>query len=94
MVEYLVTYSKFVTCKKEGTVLQGVYFAGIEQTREAADKLGKDCVNVVKGGTIVAKVTMVKSPYNVLEKMYDIIDLQERQLAELLETEKTFKRKK
>lgn len=87
MIEFLVTYAKYTNDKSDGIVFGDVYFAGIESTREAAEALGKECVNTVKGGTIIVKINKVLPPYNVLEIMYDVIDMQQKFADDLAEAQ-------
>ncbi len=87
MIEYLITYAKYTNDKQEGMMFNDVYFAGIEQTKEAAEVLGRECVNTVKGGTVIVKINKVTKPYSILEVMYDIIDQQEKFANELAEAQ-------
>lgn len=56
MLRYVVAYAKMVDDKEEGIYLQGVYFGGVEDTQEDANRAAKRCVNTVKGGTIFPKI--------------------------------------
>lgn len=62
MLRYVITYAKMVDDKQEGIYLQGVYFGGVEETMEEANRIAKHCVNTVKGGTIFPKIFPMDAP--------------------------------
>lgn len=85
---YLVAYAKFTQDKENGVQLQGVFFADVAESEEAAQQVAKYCVNTVKGGTILAKVTKIEESLQVLEALYDMTDQFEKLLSQMKETER------
>lgn len=54
--QIVVAYAKVVEDKEDGIYVQGVFFGGIATTKEEAEQLARDCVNSVKGGTILPRL--------------------------------------
>jgi hypothetical protein len=89
--EYLVAYAK-ITEDEDGITLQGVYFGGIGDTLEDADNIARDCVNTIRGGTIIPKVLRITRPQQVLDIFYDAIDAFEATTAQMVEADETIRR--
>jgi len=70
---YLVAYAKIVMEKNKNVILDGVYFGGIAESAELAEKLAIDCVNNTKGGTIITKIKQLDSN-NVIDGMFYLED--------------------
>ena len=89
-MSYLVAYAK-VIIEKEDIKLQGVYYGGMGETREEAEFLAKDCVNNIKGGTIMPRIVPLDN-YDFIDAMYDITDRFERIVNDMVEMNKTLLR--
>lgn len=53
---WFVVYAKIVDDKEDGISLAGVYFGGAGNTRQVAEGIARECVNGIKGGTIMPKL--------------------------------------
>lgn len=78
--------------KVEGIQLQGVYFGGVEESEENAESTAKDCVNTIKGGTIMPKIVQVGGPGQLLDAMFEAADSFEKLVEEMSEAESVIKR--
>lgn len=67
--EIVVAYAKVIEDKDDGIYLQGVFFGGIATTKGEAEQIARECVNSVKGGTILPKLIMTQGKANVLQAM-------------------------
>jgi hypothetical protein len=67
--QIVVAYAKVVEDKIDGICIQGVFFGGIASTREEADSIARDCVNNVKGGTILPRLFPTEGKADVLLAM-------------------------
>lgn len=74
MEKWIVAYAKLTIDKEEGVVLQGVYFGGIGSTIDEAEGLARECVNMIKGGTILPKVFKITEKFSVIDALYDAAD--------------------
>lgn len=90
-VEYLVAYAKIVE-DDDGIILQGVYFGGIGPTYEAAESIARDCVNQVRGGTVLPKVVKLTRPCQVIDALFDATDNFEAITAQMVEADATIRR--
>lgn len=61
MDKWIVTYARIIIDKEHGIVLNGVYFGGIAGTNDEAETVAKECVNSIKGGTILPKIIKLSS---------------------------------
>ena len=68
---YVVAYAKMSIDKDDGIILMGVYFGGVGQTHDEADEIARECVNSVKGKTILPKVIKIDNQYSVIDALYD-----------------------
>jgi len=55
----VVAYARFVEDKTDGIFMQGVYFGGIANTVEEAERIAKECVNTTRGGTILPRLVAI-----------------------------------
>ncbi len=85
---YLVAYAKFTHDKEKGIQLQGVFFADIAADEAEAQKIAKHCVNTIKGGTVLIKMSKIERPLHILDAMYDMTDQFEKLLKEMVEAER------
>lgn len=91
-VEYVVAYAKFVDSKDEGAVLEGVFFGGVGSTADEADEIAKKCVNSVRGGTILPKISPLDGPEQVIDALYDAAEIFERTEQSMKEAHRTIMR--
>ncbi len=90
--KYMVAYAKIVLDKDEGIVLAGVFFGGIEDTLAAAELAAKECVNTIRGGTILPKVIKLGEDCKVIDALYDAADKFERVTTNMIESDKIISR--
>lgn len=86
MEQYVVAYAK-ITTNKDGICLQGVYFGGIGSTVDEANQVAKDCVNRVRGGTILSKVIQLEGKNMLLDALMDVSDKFEAITLQMQEAE-------
>lgn len=91
MEKYVVAYAKIIT-DKEGISLQGVYFGGIGETAEEADEMARECVNNIRGGTILPKVLKITDKGQILDILYDASDRFEQTTTNMQEADKIINR--
>lgn len=89
--KFVVAYAK-ITTDKLGIHLQGVYFGGIGETSKEADIIANDCVNRIRGGTILPKVLRIDGDHQVLDALYDASDRFEITTVQMQEAEKIINR--
>lgn len=89
--EFLVAYAKIVE-SDDGIMLQGVYFGGIGPTYSEAEKIARDCVNSIRGGTIMPKVLKLHRREQVIDALFDATDSFEEITARMVEADETIKR--
>ena len=71
--QFVVAYAKIIT-DKDGIHLQGVYFGGLGDTLKEANAIAHDCINRIRGGTIMPKVMRVNGEHQVLDALYNASD--------------------
>lgn len=86
MEKYVVAYAK-ITTNKDGINLQGVYFGGVGATIDEANQVAKDCVNRIRGGTILSKVIEVEGRNMLLDALMDASDKFESITLQMQEAE-------
>lgn len=74
MKKWVVAYAKISLDKESGVMLQGVYFGGMGETPEEAENIARECVNTIKGGTILPKVLKVTDEFTVIDALYEAAD--------------------
>jgi len=92
MEKYLVAYAKVGIDKDDGVSLQGVFFGGVGDTIEEANNIARDCVNTIRGGTIMPKVLKIEQEYQLIDLMLDAADKFERVVELMVETENIINR--
>ena len=92
MEKYLVAYAKVTTDKDEGICLQGVFFGGIGDTVDEADRIARDCINTTRGGTIIPKVLKIEEECQLIDLMLDAADKFERVVELMIEANNTIDR--
>lgn len=53
---FFIVYARIIDDKHAGVKLGGVYFGGTAETFQEAEEIAKDCVNTIKGGTVIPKI--------------------------------------
>ncbi len=74
MESWIVAYAKISIEKGLGVTLQGVYFGGIGRSQIEAEQIARDCVNSIKGGTILPKIVSVNKRHAIIDALYDAAD--------------------
>jgi hypothetical protein len=90
--KYLVAYAKIVVDREQGIALQGVYFGGIGDTLHEAEVIAKDCVNNVRGGTILPKVLKLDGQGRVIDALYEATEKFEKVTANMIEADSIINR--
>lgn len=91
MEKFVVAYAK-ITTDKAGIHLQGVYFGGLGDSVGEADDIARECVNRIRGGTVLPKVMPISGDHQVLEALYDASDKFEMVTLQMQEAEKIINR--
>lgn len=92
MEKFVVAYAKIVTDKNDGISLAGVYFGGIGSSEQEAASMARDCVNTVRGGTILPRVLPINGNGQLLEAMFDATDKFEQVTAYMIEADEIITR--
>jgi len=92
MDRFIVTFAKVTLHKQDGVLLNGVFFGGAGSTQEEADQIAKDCVNTIRGGTIMPKTIEVNDNEKLIDALYEVHDDFEQLISEMAETQKTYQR--
>ena len=71
---WIVAYAKISIDKEDGIALQGVYFGGIGETHDEAESIARECVNTIKGGTVLPRILMITDSYKIIDALYDVHD--------------------
>lgn len=90
--EYMVAYAKITESKDSGINLEGVFFGGVGRNQEEADALARDCVNSIRGGTIIPKIMPLTKPEQVVDALYDAIESFEKIADQMVEVSDTIAR--
>jgi len=91
VTKYLVAYARIQSDKDTDITLQGVYFGGLGETPEEAEQIARDCVNTIKGGTILPKVLKLDEN-TVIDAMLDAMEKFEQVTAYMVEADNTIRR--
>lgn len=89
--KYVVAYAKIIT-DKEGIILQGVYFGGLGDSLDEAESVARECVNGMRGGTILPRVLKINGNNQVLDALYDATDRFEQITANMQEADEILNR--
>jgi hypothetical protein len=88
----VIAYAKVVEDKEDGVYMTGVYFGGIANTKTEAEKIARDCVNTVKGGTIFPRLIYTQhgnapviQAMEAAAKRFHQLELQMFQAEEIME---------
>jgi len=91
VTKYLVAYARIQSDKDSDITLQGVFFGGIGESLQEADTIARECVNTIKGGTILPKVLTLDQS-TVIDAMLDATEKFEQVTAYMIEADNTIKR--
>ncbi len=86
MEKFVIAYAKIITDKNDGITLAGVFFGGLGDSLKEAETMAKDCVNTIRGGTILPKVLPIEGKGQLLEAMFDATDRFEQITAYMVES--------
>lgn len=85
--EWVVIYAKISTDKENGIRLQGTYLGGRAFTFGGAEELARDCVNTIKGGTIIPKIYKLDEQSDLVEAMYTATEKFEKDVSRMVEAD-------
>lgn len=91
-VEYVVAYAKITESKEDGIVLEGVFFGGLGETLDEANKLARECVNNIRGGAIIPKIIPLTGDCQVIDALYDATENFEKIRDQMIEASDTIQR--
>lgn len=74
MDSWMVAFAKILIDKESGISLQGIYLGGISDSCEGAEQLARDCVNTIKGGTILPRVYKLRDDFTLIDALYEAAD--------------------
>ena len=83
-MQYVVAYAR-ITTEKDNISLQGVYFGGVGETPEQADEIARECVNQIRGGSILPKVMLIEEKEQLISAMLDVCEKFEQVTAYMVE---------
>jgi hypothetical protein len=92
VVTYLVAFARIQSDKDSDIALQGVYFGGVGETPEEAERIARECVNTIKGGTILPKIIQLSDTNSVIDGLLDAMEKFEQVAAYMVEADNTYKR--
>ena len=80
----VVIYGKAVDDKEIGIYIDGVFFGGVADNQEEADKLAKVCVNCTVGGVAIPKIIPIgdKTLHEIFREAKIRFDKIEREMME------------
>jgi hypothetical protein len=84
---YMVAYAKMSIDKDAGISLQGVYLGGVSDSHEEAELIARDCVNSIKGKTILPRIMRIDAEYKIIDALYDAHDRFEQMTEKMREAE-------
>lgn len=88
---YLVAYARIQSDKGSEIYLQGVYFGGVGDTPEEAESIARECVNTVKGGTILPRIVRLDDQSTVIDGLMEAVERFEQVAAYMVEADNTYK---
>lgn len=83
MERWVVAYAKILIDKESGVLLQGVYFGGLGNDHSEAEMIARECVNTIKGGTILPRVYRITTEYSLIDALYEAADKFEQMTIEM-----------
>jgi hypothetical protein len=89
---YIVCFAKIVDDKHDGIQLAGVHFGGAAPDYKSAEQIARDCVNNVRGGTVIPRIFNVTGHYQLLPAMNEAIARFRRLEADMVSAEEIIAR--
>lgn len=87
--KFLVAYAKITMDKANGITLVGVFLGGIGDSFQEAETIARECVNTVRGGTIIPRVVKLEGEGKIIDALYDATERFEHVTANMREAEET-----
>jgi hypothetical protein len=84
---WVTTYGKIVISKDEGIMLEGVYYGGSSNDKTGAEELARNCVNTIKGATIMPRIAEVTEPNQLIGLLLDCADWMEKTVQSMKEAD-------
>lgn len=72
--KWMVAYAKILLDKDNGVKLHDIYFGGVGDSQEEAARIAKECVNTIKGGTILPRVFKLDEGLTIIDMLYEAAD--------------------
>ncbi len=90
--KFMVAYAKIVVDKDNRIALAGVFFGGIGDTANEAENIARECVNTIRGGTIIPRVVKLERDGQVIDALYDATEKFERVTQNMIESDQIINR--
>ena len=87
MDSLVVLYAKAVDDKELGIYVEGIYFGGVANNPNHADKIAKVCTNNVRGGTALIRILQIGERNTMLEVFGEARSIFDKQERDMIETE-------
>ena len=85
--KFMVAYAKIVVDKNGEVILAGVFFGGIGDTHTEAESIARECVNTIRGGTILPQIINLKGECQVMDAMYDATEKFEQVTKNMIDSD-------
>lgn len=92
--KFMVAYAKIIVDKSEGISLGGVFFGGIADTAQEAEKIAKECVDTIRGGTILPRVIKLTQNGQVVDALCDATEKFESITKSMIEADEIVNRRR
>ena len=90
-MSFIVLYAK-VQINDDGIIMQGTFFGGVSQSKKDAEIIARDCVNTIKGNTILYYIAELDKNEQLVDKCYEAIDKFDRTHRQMIEANSIIKR--
>ena len=85
----VVIYGKAVDDKELGIYIDGIYFGGVANTKNEADKIARQCINNTHGGVAIIKILTLTEGGSLLTVFNEAVHRFAKIEREMVETELT-----
>lgn len=92
VTKFLVAYAKIQCDKDSDIALQGVYFGGMGDSPEEAEGIARECVNTIRGGTVLPKIIQIDDKHSVIDGLLDAMEKFEQVTTYMVEADNTYRR--
>lgn len=92
--KWIIAYAKVILNKETGIITHSVYFGGISHTEEKANEAARECINTIKGGTIIPKIFRIAESTTIVDALYDAEEKFEMIVKRMQEANSIIKRDK